>query len=308
MMVTINRALFLFYVISLLTLSLVSLSCSNESRQGKIVGVSLLTKEHVFYRELEDAMRDEAKQQGIELIITSGDFDLAKQLGQVENFIVQKVDAIILCPTNDKGIGPAIERANRANIPVFTADIKASQGNVVSHIASDNVKGGRLAAEYLARAIGGKGNVVVIHQPYIFSTIERVRGFDEAIAKYPEIKVLAYQNGDGIRDKAQKVMEDFLQAYTDLDGVFAINDDSALGALAAVDAVKRSDIVIVGYDATPEARAAILRGSALKADIVQHPKEIGRQTIQTIARFFRGEKVPPEIPIEVSVFDQKTAQ
>jgi ribose transport system substrate-binding protein len=279
-------------------------SCSQETPGGKRIGVTLLTKEHVFYRDLENGLRAAAREKGFDLLITSGDWDLAKQQGQIENFIVQRVAAIIVCPVNSKGIGPAIEKASQAHIPVFTADIKADSGPVVSHIASDNYLGGKLAGDYMAKALNGKGKIAVIDQPIVESTIERVRGFEEALRPYPAIQIVAKPNGDGVRDKAMKAAEDLLQGYPDLNGIFGINDDSALGALSAIEAAGRKGIVVIGFDAIPEARAAILRESSLKADVVQNPKEIGQKTIETIDRYLRGETVPAVIPVEVEVVDK----
>ena len=284
--------------------ALFSFSCSRQGSSGKTLGVTLLTKEHVFYRDLEQGLRDTAKEKGFNLAVTSGDWDLAKQQGQIENFIVQKVAAIIVCPVNSKGIGPAIDKANQAGIPVFTADIKADEGKVVSHIASDNYLGGKLAGEYLVKLLNGKGKVAVIDQPIVESAIERVRGFEDVLKETPGIQIVAKPSGDGVRDKAMKAAEDLLQAYPDLSGVFGINDDSALGALSAIESAGRQGIVILGFDAIPEARAAILRGSALKADVVQNPSEIGRKTIETIDRYLKGETVPKLIPVEVRVVDK----
>jgi ribose transport system substrate-binding protein len=278
--------------------------CGRPGTAGRTIGVTLLTKEHVFYRDLEKGLQDTAAEKGFSLVITSGDWDLAKQQGQIENFIVQKVAAIIVCPVNSKGIGPAIEKANTAGIPVFTADIKADGGRVVSHIASDNYLGGKLAGSYLAKALNGKGKVAVIDQPIVESTIERVRGFEEVLRGSPEIQIVAKPNGDGVRDKAMKAAEDLLQGYPDLNGIFGINDDSALGALSAIESAGRKGIVVLGFDAIPEARAAILRDSSLKADVVQNPLQIGQKTIETIDRYLKGETVPPVIPIEVRVVDK----
>ncbi len=294
------------YLIPLVCILLALAACARKPVR-KVVGVSLLTKEHVFYRDLEKGLREAAANQGFELIINSGDWDLAKHQAQIENYIVQKVDAIIVCPCDSKGIGPAIQKANTAGIPVFTADIRAEGGKIVSQIASDNVAGGRAAAEYLAKLLNGRGEVAIIDQPIIQSTIERVRGFQEEMAKHPEIKIVARPSGEGVRDKAMKASEDLLQGFPNLAGIFAINDDSALGALAAIESAGRKGIVIVGYDAIPEARQAILRGSALKADIVQYPLEIGRTTIDTIARFLSGQPVPPEIPVKVGIVDASNA-
>ncbi len=283
-------------------------SCTQQSPGRKLIGVTLLTKEHVFYRDLEGGLRDAAQQKGYDLAVTSGDWDLAKQQGQIENFIVQKVAAIIVCPVNSKGIGPAIEKATQAKIPVFTADIKADGGPVVSHVASDNYLGGKLAGEYLAKALDGRGRVAVIDQPIVESAIERVRGFEEAIKQHPDMQIVAKPNGDGVRDRAMKAAEDLLQGFPELNGIFGINDDSALGALSAIESAGRKGIVIVGFDAIPEARAAILRDSALKADVVQNPKEIGQKTIETIDRYLKGESVPPLIPVEVKVVDKATLE
>jgi ribose transport system substrate-binding protein len=282
-------------------------ACARRSDR-KVIGVSLLTKEHVFYRDLEKGLREAAERYGFDLIINSGDWDLAKHQAQLENYVVQGVDAIIVCPVDSKGIAPAIEKANSAGIPVFTADIKVLGAKVVSQVASDNVAGGRLAAEYMAKLLGGKGEVAIIDQPVTQSVIDRVRGFMEAIAKHPEIKIVARPSGDGVRDKAMKAAEDLLQGFPNLAGIFGINDDSALGALAAVEAAGRKGIVIVGFDGIPEARQAILRGSSLKADVVQHPLQIGRITIETIARHLAGEPVPPDIPVEVGIIDATNAR
>jgi ribose transport system substrate-binding protein len=293
-------------LILLLAGMLVVAGCTKKATR-KVIGVSLLTKEHVFYRDLEKGLREGAAKNNFDLIINSGDWDLAKHQAQIENYIVQKVDAIIVCPCDSKGIGPAIQKANSAGIPVFTADIRAEGGKIVSQIVSDNVGGGRSAAAYLAKLLNGKGEVAIIDQPIIQSTIDRVRGFLEEIAKYPDIKIVARPNGDGVRDKAMKAAEDLLQGFPKLAGIFGINDDSALGALAAIEAAGRKGIVIVGFDGIPEARQAILRGSALKADVVQYPLEIGRITIETIAQFLMGQQVPPHIPVKIGIVDASNA-
>ena len=270
---------------------------------GKRIGVTLLTREHVFYKDLEAGLKEAADKQGYQLIVTSGDMDLAKQQSQIENFIVQKVDAIVLCPADSKGIGPAIELANRANIPVFTADIAAQGGQVVSHIASDNLSGGRLAAEYIAKAINGQGEVGVIGQQEVQSGLDRELGFKEEMKKYPGIKVAAIMNGGGLRDKALKAAEDMLQGNPNLKGIFGINDDSALGALSAAETRGKSDLVIVGYDAIPEAVKAIQRGSALKADVAQQPRDLGAKTIEAISKHFAGGPVEKNIAVPVKIVD-----
>lgn len=273
----------------------------------KVIGAALLTQSHVFYQDLVKAMQEEAAKHGYTLDVQYAEFSGAKQNDQMDTFILQGVDAIVVAPTDSAGIAPVIAEARAKGIPVFTADIAAHGADVVSHIASDNVQGGRLVAEYLAKLLGGKGKVAIIDHPEAASVQERVRGFEEVIAKYPDMQIVQRVQGGGQRDKALQAAQDLLPAHPDLNAIFGINDDSALGALAAVEAAGLENrIVIVGYDGTPEARDAIRRGTALKADTVQFPENIGRTTIQTIADHFAGKEVPKVVPVEVGIIDAES--
>ncbi|HEX9919289.1 MAG TPA: substrate-binding domain-containing protein [Pyrinomonadaceae bacterium] len=280
---------------------------SSTPSGSKRIGVTLLTREHEFYRDLEAGLKEAADKQGYQLTVTSGDFDLAKQQSQIENFVVQRMDAIIVCPADSKGIGPAIEGANSAGIPVFTADIAAQGGRIVSHVASDNLAGGRLAADFIARAIGGEGSVGIIGQQEVQTGLDRENGFKEQLAsKHPNVKVVAVLNGGGVRDRSLKAAEDMLQGNSGIKAIFGINDDSALGALSAAEARGRNDLVIVGYDATPEAVRAIQRGSQLKADVAQQPRELGAKTIDVIRTHFGGGQSPASIAVPVKIVDAES--
>ncbi len=275
---------------------------------GRRIGVTLLTKEQEFYRQLEAGLRREAAAKGFRLLVTSGDFDLARQQAEIDNFVVQHVDAIVVCPVDSKGIGPAIQRAEAARIPVFTADIRAYGVSVVSHVASDNQEGGRQAAAFMAHAIGGHGTVGIIGQAETETGWDRSHAFVAALAQYPSIHVIGELNGGGVRDRALKVAEDMLQGHPDLNGIFAINDEMALGALAAARARGRTadNFTIVGYDADPEAVADIRGHTPLKADIVQHPDAIGVGTIDAIARYFTHQRVDSLITIPVVTLDARS--
>lgn len=277
-------------------------SCAHKAAASRTIGVTLLTREDEFYRELEAGLRKAAAGQGYAVIVTSGDRDLAKQQAQIDNFIVQHVDAIVVCPVDTKGIGPAIERANAAKIPVFTADIASQGGMVVSHVASDNVEGGRLAAEYIAKAIADSGAVGIIGENDVQTTIDRQQGFTQALAAHPKIKVVAQIDGAGVRDRSLKAADDLLQAHPNVRALFAINDESALGTLASVQA-HRSHAIVVGYDAAPEARRAILAGTPLKADVAQQPTLIGEKTIAAIADYLGGHPPAARIAVPVTVLD-----
>lgn len=283
-------------------------NAANGSTAKKRIGVTLLTREDDFYRELEAGLQENAAKNNFELLIQSGDKDLSKQQSQIDNFIVQKVDAIIVCPTDTKGIAPAIERANAASIPVFTADIAAGGGKVVSHVASDNTAGGRLAAEYIAKAIGGAGKVGIIGQPEVQSVVDRETGFKETMAKYPQITLVPTLNGGGVRDRALKAADDLLQGNPDLKAIFCINDETALGALSSAETRGMKDLIIVGYDAAPEAVEKIKKGTNLKADVAQQPRDIGAKTIEAIARHFKGEAVQPVVNVPVKIVEAEAAK
>ena len=169
--------------IILILMCALGFSCGKKDEQAhtRTIGVALLTRGHIFYKDLEEGLRDEAARQHYELVVTSAEFDLGKQISQIEDFVARRVDAVIVCPVDSKGIGPGVRKANEANVPVFTADIAAQEGTVVSHIASDNVAGGRLAGEYIVKALNGKGRIAIINNPVATSVLDRVQGFREAI-------------------------------------------------------------------------------------------------------------------------------
>ena len=277
------------------------------------IALSVMTLTNPFFKVIADSMTSEAAKFGYEVLVTSGEFDVAKQQNQVKDFIVKKVNAIVLCPCDSKAIGPAIQEATDAGIPVFTADIAclAPGCQVVSHIATDNYGGGTLAAEAMIEALGEEGGkVVILDYKEVESCILRVKGFKEVIEKHNgeresgTINIVAELPGGGVKDKGYKAAEDALQAHPDLAGIFAINDPSALGARAALEKAGKADHVkIVGFDGQPEGKKAIDEGQ-IYADPVQFPDRIGKETVQTILRHFRGEEVPAEILIPTALYRQ----
>ena len=270
----------------------------------KTIGVSIQNREAQFYQDMESGMRSEAARYGYGLIVVDASRDNAKQQSQVEDFISKRVDAIVLTPYDSQAIGSAIAEANSANIPVFTADIAStsSQGRVVAHIASDNVQGGFEAGTLICQAVKA-GSIAIIDEPEVTSVQDRVKGFKAAISqRCPSVTIVADVDSGGTRDKASSDTGDILQAHRDLKGIFGINDDSALGALAAVRAAGLTGkIAIVGYDATPEARDAIGKGE-MYGDAIQYPAKIGSTTIDVIANYFAGKKPPPVVKIGVGTF------
>ncbi|MGZ3499599.1 MAG: substrate-binding domain-containing protein, partial [Vulcanimicrobiaceae bacterium] len=283
-------------VIAAAALGAVLSACSNSSSSSrsttaagspapggaatKTIGVSIQDLEAQFYQDMEAGMQSEAAKYGYKVTFVDANRDSAKQQSQVEDYISKKVDAIVLTPYDSKAIGSAIVEANNANIPVFTADIAntSNQGKVVAHIASDNVQGGAQAGKLMCQAVKS-GSVAIIDEPEVTSVQDRVKGFKEALAQNcPNVKVVADVDAGGARDKANSSMGDILQSHKDLKGVFGINDDSALGASTAIKAAGANGIIVIGYDATPEARTAIKNGE-MYGDAIQHPDQIGKTTI-----------------------------
>ncbi len=276
----------------------------------KTIGVSIQDLEAQFYQQMEAGMKSEGAKFGYKVTFVDASRDSARQQSQVEDFISRKVDAIILTPYDSQAIGSAIVEANGANIPVFTADIAnaSKQGVVVSHVASNNVQGGQQAGMLMCNALHGSGSVAIIDEPEVTSVQDRVKGFRTALAQHcPNVKVVADVDSGGTRTKANADMGDVLQRYKDLKGIFGINDDSALGAVAAIQAAGMKGIAVVGYDASPEARTAIAGGSMV-GDAIQHPDVIGAKTIDVIHDYFSGKTVPARIDVPVGTYTKANAK
>jgi ribose transport system substrate-binding protein len=288
-----------------------SAAAASPGAAGKTIGVSIQNREAQFYQDMESGMQSEAAKYGYTLVVVDANRDNAKQQSQVEDFISKKVDAIVLTPYDSQAIGSAIVEANNAGIPVFTADIAStsSQGKVTAHVASDNVQGGFQAGKLICAAVGQSGSVAIIDEPEVTSVQDRVKGFHQALSQLcPNVTIVADVDSGGTRDKANSDTGDILQAHKDLKGIFGINDDSALGALTAVKAAGLSGkVAVVGYDATPEARAAIAAG-AMYGDAIQYPVKIGSTTIDVIHDYFSGTTPAPVVKIDVGTYTQADAK
>jgi ribose transport system substrate-binding protein len=287
-----------------------------ESGGKGTVGVSVLTLTNPFFRIIGDHITAELAKAGYETVVVSGEFDVARQRQQVRDFIVARHAAIVLCPCDSKSIGPVIAEANAAGIPVFTADIAclAPGAKVESHIATDNLEGGRQAGRAMIEALGeAGGKIVILDYKAAESCILRVKGFKEVIDEYNRnresgrIEIVRELPGDGQKDKGDRAAQDALQAVPDLAGIFAINDPSALGARAALEKAGKADQVkIIGFDGQKEGKEAI-RDGKIYADPVQHPDQIGAQTAQAILKFFAGEELSPEQLIPPQLYRQADA-
>lgn len=288
-----------------LTLALTAaFSLAAGMASAKSIGISVLTLQNPFFKVIVDNVTSEAAKSGYDVLAVSAEFDPGAQNNQVNDFIVKKVDAIILTPADSKAVAPAIKKATEAGIPVFTADIAcmADDCGVVSHIATDNYTGGRQAGKAMHEALGGKGKVAIIDHPEVESVILRTKGFQDELKELNSgIEIVGSWPGKGSKDVSFSVAQEILQAHGDLNGFFCINDPSALGALAALEIAKKTDVKIVGFDGMPEGKQAIKDGK-IYADPIQYPDKIGQITVQTIMKYFAGETVEPQVLIPTGLY------
>ena len=266
------------------------------------LGLVLSTLNNPFFVTLRDGAQKEADAEGVKLVVVDAQDDSAKMTSGIEDLINKKVDALLINPTDADAVVPSIQKANAAKIPVFTIDRGANGGEVVSHIASDNVDGGTMAAEFLCKAIGGKGNVVELQGIAGTSAArDRGKGFNDYMAaSCKDAKIVAQQTADFNRDKGLKVFENILQAQPKIDAVFAHNDEMILGAIKAAEAAKRTGILFVGFDAIDDAVKAVKDGK-LAATVAQQPSEMGRLGVVTAVKHLGGQKVDKYIPVALSL-------
>lgn len=269
---------------------------------NKKVALSISNLKNSFFSTLLHGAQETARLFGVKLIIRDAQNKEAQQLTDVANFIKQNVDMIIINPTNTESITPAVEMANTKNIPVITVDRKASGGEIICHIESDNLEGGKMASRVLAQLLKGKGRVIEIEGiPGTSAGHERGMGFNQELRKYPEITVVAREVANFDRQEAQEVMHGLLQNDTEFDAVFAHNDDMILGVIDALEEMKvQSPPVLIGFDAIREAVQAVKQGR-LTATIAQKPETMGRLSIESSVLYFRGEKLPAVTPVDLSL-------
>ena len=270
---------------------------------GQRIGLSVSTLNNPFFVSLRDSAQQAADDAGAELVISDAQNDTAQQQDDVQNFISQQVSAILVNPVDSDAVVPAVEAANDAGIPVIALDRKASGGDVVATIASDNVQGGRMAGEELIRLVGS-GNVAQLEGiPGTDPARDRGQGFQEAIDAQSSVKVVASQTADFDRSEGLTVTENIMQANSDIKGIFAQNDEMALGAVQALGDQAGDDVKIAGFDGGEDALNAIQDGM-MNATIAQQPDKMGSLGVETAISVINGESVEENIPVEVNLVTQ----
>ncbi len=267
-----------------------------------VLGLSLSTLNNPFFVTLKDGAEAAAKAAGVQLVVVDAQDDPAKEATNIEDLIQQGVSALLINPTDADAIVPSIEKANAAGIPVFTIDRGAAGGAVVSHIASDNVAGGKMAGEFLCQALGGQGKVVELEGIAGTSAArDRGKGFNDYMsASCPGVEIVARQTANFNRAEGLTVFENILQAQPEINGVFAHNDEMILGAIEAAQAAGRTGIIFVGFDAVDDAVAAVEAGT-LAATIAQQPAVMGQLGVEFAIRHLNGETVPASVPVDLAL-------
>jgi ribose transport system substrate-binding protein len=265
------------------------------------IGLSVSTLNNPFFVSLKEGAEKEAKAQGNEIIVVDAQNDSAKQVSDIEDLIQKGVDVLIINPTDSDAVTSAIESANKAEIPVITVDRSANGGEVVSHIASDNIAGGKLAGDFILEKLGKKGKIVELEGiPGSSAARERGEGFHKSVDSVEGIQVVAKQAADFDRAKGLTVMENILQANKDIQAVFAHNDEMALGALQALEAAGLKDVIVVGFDATDDAVKAVT-DKKMAATVAQKPEDIGQIGVATALKVFNKESVEKFIPVSLNL-------
>jgi ribose transport system substrate-binding protein len=272
-------------------------------RDRKVIGLSLLTRDIPFHREIEAGVARAAERAGLGVVVSDSHYSASDQASRIAAHASSKdVDALVVTPCDPVAVGAAIEQANRAGLPVFTVDIASAgrRGEVVTHVGSDNVEGGRKAGQLLVKALGGRGIVLMVMHPGIASMLDRIRGFREVVGASRGILVVGEIPifGKAREESAARVGE--MLGRSAVKGIFCCNDEFALGAAAAVEAAGRAgQVFIVGFDGTDEARQAI-RAGKLHADVVQQPGRMAELAVAAVRDHLAGTPVPPRIVAELT--------
>ena len=267
------------------------------------IALVISTLDNPFFVTLKEGAEKQAKALDYDLVVLDSQNDPAKELANVEDVSVRGVKVLLINPTDSDAVGNAIAVANQKKLPVITLDRAANKGQVIAHIASDNTAGGEMAGNYIAEKLGKGAKIIQLEGIAGTSAArERGAGFAKA-AQAHDFKILASQPADFDRSKGLNVMENLLTAQPEVQGVFAQNDEMALGALRAIQAAGKKDLVLVGFDGTDDGVKAV-KGGKMAATIAQQPEKIGEIGVQTADKVLKGEKVEASIPVELKLINQ----
>lgn len=278
------------------------IGCGRDNKPK--IGMVLSTLNNPFFVNMKDGAEKEAEKLGYDLVVLDSQNDPAKERANVEDLVQLGVIALLINPTDSDAVVKTVEVANKSNIPVITLDRQANGGKITSHIASDNIKGGEMAAEYvLDKFKDEKGpiNVVEIQGiPGASATRDRGEGFHNIMDKNDKFNFISIQAADFDRQKGLQVMENIIQANPNIQVVFAHNDEMALGA---VKAIKTSGInaLVIGFDGNDDAKDSI-DANEMTATIAQQPDLIGALGVELANKIYKGESIKDKIAADLKVY------
>ena len=269
-----------------------------EGSSGNVIGFSVSTLNNPFFVTLTEGARKAATENNVELVVVDAGDDAAKQTSDIEDLVSRNVGVLIVNPVDSDAVAPAVKSALSQGIKVLAVDRGVNGVDVDCQIASDNVAGARMATEYLMELVGEGAKVAELQGvPGASATIDRGAGFHQVADQ--SLQVAASQTANFNRAEGMTVMENILQSDGTIKGVFAHNDEMALGAVEAV-AASGKDIKIVGFDATDDAQKAVKDGK-MAATVAQKPDKMGETAIGTAVKIMAGETVEKSIPVEVEL-------
>ena len=269
-----------------------------EGSSGNVIGFSVSTLNNPFFVTLTEGAKKAASEKNVELVVVDAGDDAAKQTSDIEDLVSRNVGVLIVNPVDSDAVAPAVKSAMSQGIKVIAVDRGVNGVDVDCQIASDNVAGARMATEYLMELVGEGAKVAELQGvPGASATIDRGEGFHQVADK--SLQVAASQTANFNRAEGMTVMENILQSDDAIKGVFAHNDEMALGAVEAV-AASGKDIKIVGFDATDDAQKAVKDGK-MAATVAQKPDKMGETAIETAVKIMAGETVDKSIPVEVEL-------
>ncbi|RWR03403.1 D-ribose transporter subunit RbsB [[Pantoea] beijingensis] len=279
---------------------ILSAAISTNALAKDTIALVVSTLNNPFFVSLKDGAQKEADKLGYNLVVLDSQNNPAKELANVQDLTVRGTRLILINPTDSDAVGNSVKMANQAKIPVITLDRVASKGDVVSHVASDNRFGGKMAGDFMAKKLGEGAKIIQLEGIAGASAArERGEGFKQA-ADAHKFTLLASQPADFDRTKGLNVMQNLLTAHPDVQGVFAQNDEMALGALRALQTAGKSDVIVVGFDGTDDGVKAVESGK-LGATVAQMPEQIGIIGVQTADKVLKGEKVQAINPVDLKL-------
>ncbi|MDT1061378.1 ABC transporter substrate-binding protein [Paracoccus sp. CPCC 101403] len=256
------------------------------------IGISVGLLGNPFFVATIKGIEDAAKKinPNVKVTSVSADYDLNKQVGQIDSFVAAGVDIIMLNAVDAAAIAPAVKRARDAGVVVAAFDVSAPGSDVT--VMTNNVQAGEKACAFISEHLGGKGNVVIVNGPASSSILDRVKGCKDEFAKHPDIKILSDdQNAQGSRDGGMNVGQTLLTRFDKIDGVFAINDPTAIGFALAAKQANRSEFIITAVDGAPDIEGELKSGDGLiKASASQDPYTMAGQALDLGYKVLQGEK------------------